>query len=117
MKEKCIIHYKGFTGYSKLKQLSEINKQKILLKKVERENLGGEHYHKDQCDSIPESFGENDYIHLEPCYKKFTLILAGQSSRQELYQEGRRSSSRKSTGETTTWTYPGVCNICKKARV
>ena len=45
----------------------------------EREQRGGENHHKEQCDGIPETFAENDCIHSEPCYKKFALILAGQS--------------------------------------
>ena len=115
MKERrCIIHYKGFTDYKNLKDLSERNKGRILEAKKEREKLGGEHHHKDQCDGIPEKFAAKDCIHLEPCYKKFTLILAGQSARQS---NDRRSSSRKSIGEISAWTYPDVCNICKKGRI
>ncbi|KAG1711251.1 hypothetical protein GQR58_002553 [Nymphon striatum] len=102
MERKCIIHYKGFTEYKNLKELSERNKGRILEAKKEREKLGGEHHHKDQCDGIPEKFGAKDCIHLEPCYKKFTLILAGQSTRQS---NDRRSSSRKSIGEISAWTY------------
>ena len=77
MKKRCIVHYKGLSNYSNLKQLSKTNKERILIAKAEREKLGGKHYHRDQCDGVPESFGENYYMHLEPCYKKFTLILAG----------------------------------------
>ena len=82
--------------------------------KKAREQLGGEHHHKEKGDGIPETFAENDCIHLEPCYKKFTLILAGQSTRQS---KDRRSSSRNSVGEVPAWTYLGVCNICKKSRM
>ena len=114
MKKMCIIHYKGFPDYTNLKELSERNKQRIVEAKKEREQLGGVHHHKEQYDGIPETFAENDCIHLESCYKKFTLILAGQSTRQS---KDRRSSSRKSVGELRAWTYPDVCNICKKSRI
>ena len=114
MKRRCIIHYKGFPDYTNLKELIERNKQRIVEVKKEREQLGGEHHRKEQCDGIPETFAENDCIHLEPCYKKFTLILAGQSTRQS---KSRRSSSWKSIGEVPAWTYPDVCNICKKSRI
>ena len=97
MKKRCIIHYKGLSNYTKLKELSERNKERILEAKVEREKLGGEHYHKLQCDGIPKSFALQDCIHLEPCYKKFTLILAGQSSAES--NDNRRSSTRQSIGE------------------
>jgi len=101
------------SNYSKLKELSERNKDRILEAKIEREKLGGEHYHKFQCDCIPESFSPQDCVHLEPCYKKFTLILAGQSSAGS--NESRRSSTRQPIGEIA-WTYPDVCNICKLGR-
>ena len=55
MKKRCIIHYKGLSNYSNLKQLSKTNKERILLAKAEREKLGGKHYHRDQCDGVPES--------------------------------------------------------------
>ena len=57
---------------------------------------------------------KNDCIHLEPCYKKFTFILAGQSTRQS---KDRRYSSQKSVGEVPAWTYLDVCDICKKSRI
>ena len=52
MKRRCIIHYKGFPDYTNLKELSERNKQRIVEVKKEREQLGGEHHHKEQCDGI-----------------------------------------------------------------
>ena len=80
MDRKCIVHYKGFDEYTHLKELSERNKERILEAKRERERTGGEHHHKEQCDSVPEIFASKDSIQLEPCYKKFTLILSGQSA-------------------------------------
>ena len=112
----CIIHYKGFPNYSKLKELSETNTQRISEPKKERETLGGEHQNKDQCDSIPETFADGHCIHLESCHKKCTLILAGKTSHQHPIEQ--RRTSRRSAGETfTAWTYPNVCNICKKGRI
>ena len=52
MKRRCIIHYKGFPVYTNLKELSERNKQRIVEVKKEREQLSGEHHHKEQCDGI-----------------------------------------------------------------
>ena len=74
MKRKCIVHYKGFSNYSNLKELSQTNKERILLAKEEREKLGGDHYHKEQCELISDDFGENDCIHLEPCYKMYCAL-------------------------------------------
>ena len=114
MKKRCIIHYKEFTEYSKLKELSAANKGRISEAKKERETLGGEHQHKDQCDGIPETqtFADSHCIQLEPCYKKFTPILAGKTSQHPIEQ--RRSSRRSAGDKSTAWTYPNVYNICKK---
>ena len=81
--------------------------------KKERQQLGGEHHQKELCDGIPEAFPENDCIDLEPCFRKFTSILVGQSTRKS---KDRMSSSRKSVGEVPAWTYPDVSNIWKKSR-
>ena len=51
MKKRCIILYKGFPKYSKLKELSKTNKQRISEAKKEREALGGEH----QGNGIPDT--------------------------------------------------------------
>ena len=82
MKIRCIIHYKVFLDNTNLKELSERNKQRIMEVKKERDQLGGKHHPKEQYDGIPGTFAENGYIQLEPCYKIFNLILAGQSTRQ-----------------------------------
>ena len=82
--------------------------------------MGGDNHHPDQCNCIPEEFGQEDRIHLVPCYKKFTLILSGQSSRQEDVPQERRKSNRTPQAEnerTGAWVYPPECNICKKLRV
>ena len=65
------IHYKNQSNYSKLKGLFEINKLQILEAKDLRCTLGGENFHKGQCDAITEKFDEYLHgIHLE-CYKKY----------------------------------------------
>ena len=42
---------------------------------------------------MPETFAGSHCIYLEPCYKKFTLILAGKTSHKH-HIEQRRSSCR-----------------------
>ena len=73
----CIIHYDiKDAKYSKLKKISDINKDRISNAKILREREGGLRYHKQQCKSIPEEIDDSKHgIHLEPCYKKFTFIL------------------------------------------
>ena len=124
MKNKCIIHYKGLSKYSVPKTLSEVNKKRILEAKAERERLGGDHYnnHVEQCNGIPEEFNENHLIHSEPCYKKFTLILSGQSSRQkDTPEEPLRKSKRKSSIDVeepppVAWKYGPECQLCHSER-
>ena len=66
MAMKCAIHYKNQSKYSKLKGLSEINKKQIFEAKDLRCTLGGDNFHEEQCDAIPEKFDESLHgIHLE----------------------------------------------------
>ena len=74
---RCIIHYNiKDAKYSKVKTISEINKQRILEARNLGITKGGPNYHKEQCDSIPEEITLSEHgIHLEQCYKKFVLIV------------------------------------------
>ena len=67
----CIIHYENQKNYSQIKKLSDINKEKILKAREKRESIGGDHYHEEQCSSIPAEFDiEVHGVHLDPCYKR-----------------------------------------------
>ena len=68
--------------HNPLQSVSWQYKLRIVEAKKAREQLGGKHHPKEQCNGMPGTFAENGCIHLESCYKKFTLILAGQSTRQ-----------------------------------
>ena len=74
----CIVHYNARDAkYSKIKPVSSINKTKINAAKSLRESLGGVQHHKEQCHLIPETINETKHgIHLEPCNKKFPIILS-----------------------------------------
>ena len=88
-------------------------KQTSKESQEQKKELGGEHQNKDQYDGIPETFADS---HLEPCYKKFKFVLAGKTSHQHPIEQ--RRSSLRTAGETSTaWTYPNVCNICKKGQM
>ena len=113
MKRKCVIHYQGNCSYSKLKDISEVNERRMKDAKSERERLGGENHHKEQCDTIPDSVNNELHgIHLEHCYKKFTSIL---SAKQNV--TAARISRRQSSSGSTANIYPDICQICKKTRV
>ena len=49
---------------------------------------------------------ETHRVHLIPCYKKFTLILAGEQSNMWL--------SKRSWDGNSTWVYPEVCHFVRK---
>ena len=55
----------------KVKRTFEINKKQIPEAKDFKCTLGGENFHEEQYDAIPETFDESLHeIHLE-CYKKY----------------------------------------------
>ena len=68
----CIVHYADQTSYSTVKELSDVNKEKIVQAKRKRTDIGGSHSHADQCSTIPENFESGEHgVHLEPCYKRY----------------------------------------------
>ena len=114
----CIVHYEGHRHYEAIKDISQVNEQRIRLAKKERETVGGANYHITQCQLIPEVIdNERHGIHLEPCYKLFTFIL---SKRKELKPTETRQSARLSSTLSESknkWTYPKECYICKKYKI
>ena len=48
----CVVHYQKQTSYSCIKELSEVNQKKLIEAKVKRMAVGGDSYHKDQCDTF-----------------------------------------------------------------
>lgn len=68
----CVVHYAYQTSYSIIKELSDVNKEKIIQAKKKRTEVGGSHSHADQCSTIPENFESGKHgVHLEPCYKRY----------------------------------------------
>lgn len=67
----CVVHYPDQSSYSEIKELSNVNKYKIVEAKRVRTEIGGSHSHCTQCDTIPEEFQHGIHgVHLEPCYKR-----------------------------------------------
>ena len=111
MTKYCIAHYSGFDDYSKLKDISSRNEDRLKEAKAYRIQLGGDNYHKKQCDMIPDVIDHTKYgIHSAPCYKKFTIILSGE--KEEI---NRRASNRIfSPTDLNQILYPAECYFCKK---
>jgi hypothetical protein len=113
MERTCIVHYKGYETYSELKDVSEINKERLINAKTYRTTLDGDNRHKEQCDAIPTIIDHSKHaIHSVPCYKKFTYILKSSTQEADLNQ---RKSDRNSTNELTNKVlFPLCCYFCKK---
>ena len=116
---KSIIHYNiKDAKCSKIKIISEINKQRILEAKNLRIAKGGPNYHKEQCDSIPDEINLSQHgIHLEPCYKKFVLIVSQEKSSLEKEQQSLISSrpNRQSSNNSSARNIYGKdCQFCKR---
>ena len=55
-------------------------------------------------------------IHIDPCYKLFTRVLAGKGSEENVNQQSR-PSRRSSSSKSGTWFFPKECYLCNKYRV
>lgn len=118
----CIIHYSiKDANYSKIKPISEINRKRIIDAKSLRESKGGLNYHKEQCDSIPEEIDPSKHgIHLEPCYKKFVLILSQEKASSDKEKQSLTTArpKRQSSDQASSRNiYPKECQFCKRYRV
>lgn len=115
----CIVHYpnKDESKYSAIKDISTINEERIRLAKSERESYTDENFHREQCESIPDEINHDKHgIHLDPCYKKFTLILS--KKKKEPTEKSQRLSERLSSPpRKDALVYPKECNICKLYKI
>ena len=77
-RKSCIVRY-GIKNekYSCLGNISENAYQRILETKTIREELRGANFHREQCLNVPDVLDPAVHaVHLNPCYKKFTLIIS-----------------------------------------
>ena len=115
----CIVHYpnKDESKYSVIRDISTINEERIRLAKSERESYTNENFHSEHCESIPDEINHDKHgIHLDPCYKKFTLILS--KNKKEPTEKSERLSERLSSPpRKDALVYPKECNICKLYKI
>ena len=115
----CIIHIEGRSKYSNLKDVNEQNEIRIRQAIEEHVKQGGDvSRFYERCTSVPEIIDKNIHgIHIDPCYKDFTRILADINRPTSL---ARRSSKRSSVGSSsstdTVLLFPDICYVCKKGR-
>ena len=113
-KKQCIVHYAGFEPYSELKDVNEEKKTRIRTAIAKRQTLKGRNHHKEQCLLVPDNIQDATHgVLMTPCYKNFTLILAGESSGDQ----NNLQLSKRSLDGNSTWVYPEVCHFCKKGRM
>eukprot|EP00794_Sanderia_malayensis_P003886 gene3886-4430_t len=123
----CIVHYQiKDAKYSVIKPVSIVNKEKIYAAKEIREQLGLANNHKEQCNSVPVEINpEKHGIHLEPCYKRFILILSSEKGRSALESRSdssqscdvRPKRSKPSEESHSRGIYPKECNFSHKYRI
>ena len=100
--------------YSELKDVNEEKEARISAAKAKRQTLKGRNHHEEQGLLVPDNIQDaTQGVHMTPYYKKFTLILAGESSG---HQNNLRLSKRNLDGNST-WVYPEVCHFCRKGRM
>ena len=74
MAVQCVAHYESPKfDYSEMMVLSS----RLLQAKQIRRDQGGNNAHRKQAALIPDHIDPNIHgIHMQPCYKKFTLIIS-----------------------------------------
>ena len=113
-KKQCIVHYSGLEPYSELKDVNEENEARISAAKAKRQTLQGRNHHEEQCLLVPDNIQDATHgVHVTPCYKKFTLILVGESSGHQ----NKLLLSKRNLDGNSTWVYPDICHFFKKGRV
>ena len=116
----CIIHIEGRSKYSNLKDVNEQNEIRIRQAIEEHEKQGRKvSRFYEQCTSVPEIIDKNIHgIHIDPCYKDFTRILADFNRPTSLVcRSSKRSSDGSSSAMDAVLLFPDVCYLCKKDRV
>eukprot|EP00794_Sanderia_malayensis_P012447 gene12447-13734_t len=118
----CIVHYKNIKEES-ITRLTEKSHSSLLASKSIRERLGGDNWHKEQCEGIPQVFSDDQGYH-RSCYAKFTLAKSYAKRRSSDFAEGVRTDSQRSlrscdptasSSAVGTILFPKQCMICKKS--
>ena len=85
-----------------------------------RQELGGSNEHADQCSSIPGTLDDTLHgIHMEPCYKKFTMIISKahakrKHSTEDVLESGQVKQLRCQRMSLGVNLFPDYCYFCKK---
>ena len=120
---QCVVHYTDVNRrYSVLKSLSQSQHQRLLeAKRVREQETLPENKHTTRWDTIPvpDFVAKFHGVHLEPCYKKFTSILApsrklNAGNDPEVNHRSKRRRQECSTRPRDL--FPQVCFYCQQNR-
>ena len=110
---RCQVHYDFITISSPLREITYVTLKSLQETKKIREQLGGENYHCEQCESIPEALDDSYFIHPE-CYKKFIYAQTLLKRKQNIDENQLSKVARlKRSSNKGTSLFPPMCMICK----
>ena len=120
---ECMAHYssKDFE-YSELIPLSDHARSRRLEAKAIRLEKGSQNEHQEQCSSIPNEVDNALHgIHMEPCYKNFTIIISKARNKRKTSNDPEDDGAlrKKSRAQRTSVggnLFPDHCYFCKKKR-
>ena len=99
-----IVHYElKNEKYSCFGNISENAYQRILEAKTIREELGDANFLREQCLNVPVLDPAVHTVHLNPCYKKFTLIIStyNKSKKRKMLEDAETPRLKKSRKKNT----------------
>ena len=113
-----VTHYEGKTNCTTLKEISNISEYKIREAMIEHE-ANEDKAHFLQCRTVPGQINNEIHgVHLEPCYKIFTRILADKKNEEETqWRCSSRLSSTFFINSNVPKLFNDKCFLCKKERV
>ena len=113
---ECVAHYSyQEKDYHELKPLSMNQYERLLEAKRIRMESSTENQHLDQCHTIPiNGFDETKHgIYLEPCYKKFTGIIAPYKRKNPEPLAVRPKKSKVDEALSRPGFFSKICFFCK----
>ena len=120
---ECVVHYvMKDVSYSELKAISQNQYERLNEAKLIRQQSSERNQHAEQCSLIPQGdFDVNLHgVHLEPCFKKFTGIIAKSKKRkavEDISTVNRPKRSKNDATCSTSGIFPKHCIFCKKRRI